>query len=490
MAQNRLHVERVLVVQESKPTVTPTRSGPVCIPINVVDSGDGHTTVLWDGQNDPQRTVNFGSGPAGGVEHELVAALTDNAAPFNDPTTPVAHLDDEEFHRLLSESNSVPDGQEDIVKLLLEFKDVFARSPTDLASPAHFPPITITGVDESVLRRYPKYTPRYSHKETEAISAQVEAWLANHIVEPCNEDDYICCHNLLCAPKANGSLRICLDTRVLNAATASDATMMPIVDDVLHKLAGATIFSTIDLCAGYLQLPVASASRKYLAFRTPIGVFRFCRLPFGLRNACAVFNKQLRSAEAHAGLINCAAYFDDITVASRSPAEHPADLRLALQFFRDKNLKVNVSKSRFGCAKVKVLGHIVSAHGLEPDAKKTQAITLLSRPHTTKQLQSFLGLTGYYRKFVPAYATIVAPLTDLLGVDASKWKWTDAHDKAFQEIKSALCGPNCLSLLNTAGTSPLVIETDASDVGLGAVLSQYDQDGRTLRPVAHICRGS
>ena len=122
-----------------------------------------------------------------------------------------------------------------------------------------------------------------------------------------------------CVLKADRrTYRICLDTRGLNAATVSDATRMPITDDVLELLQGGRIFTTLDLCSGYLQIPVHPDSRKYLAFHTPLGVFRFQRLPFGLKNACAAFNRILQTASQQAQLTNCAMYFDDITVFTDS----------------------------------------------------------------------------------------------------------------------------------------------------------------------------
>ena len=290
-----------------------------------------------------------------------------DAIVFKEEDKPIKSLTTKEFRELLIKQPRLLQSADDentqqLLALLSEFQDVFARSSTDQAEAASFPPLVITGVDEATVPRHPRYNPHFSEIERVAIKDQVQEWLKYGIVEACEEPDYVCASNLLChgVPKKNGKFRVCVDLRLLNACTRSDGTLMPNTDDVLQQLSGGSIFSTLDLASGYLQIPIEIASRRYLAFRTEAGVFRFCHLPFGLRNACAAFNKILRNAERQAGLKN-PAYFDDITVRSTSFEEHLQALRQTFTFFRERKLKLNVEKCVFAAPSVKVLGHIVSA---------------------------------------------------------------------------------------------------------------------------------
>ena len=498
-----------------------TSSGPLIatlpatrttVPLWMVEPGTT-PTVLWDSREHAAdvdgRTTGFASAPPTPADLEMTAAIfaADNAAPFTTLEAPISSLDDVKFGELVTEANILhaslsPAQRAKLLTLLIEYKDVFARSPSDLVTPAKFPLQALTGIDVTKVPRLPRYTPHHSQAEKAAADRQIQEWITVGIVEKCqSEADYLCAHNLLCAPKGpkKDAYRVCVDMRLLNVATASDATIMPNADDVLQRLHGGNIFSSLDLASGYLQIAMDDESRKYLAFRTEHGVFRFTRLPFGLKNACALFNKLLRSAEQEAGISHLSAnYFDDTNVASISFGEHLDTLTHIFKFYRDRNLKVNLSKCVFGAPKIKALGHIVSAAGLEPDPAKIDAIRDLPAPTTTKQLQSFLGLCNYYRRFVPSFSSFSAPLTDLVATTTAKnflQQWTATAQQAFERVKTALCDAECLALFDASSTSMLIIDSDASDVGIGAILSQWcidpdDPSGqqRILRPVAYISR--
>ena len=476
---------------------TPTTVSPK-IPTWLVETSK--PVELWSSQScisaNTDRTFDFAAAPIQDTETELMSAVLD-AIVFKEEDKPIKSLTTKEFRELLIKQPRLLQSADDentqqLLALLSEFQDTFARSSADLAEAASFPPLVITGVDEATVPRHPRYNPHFSEIERVAIKDQVQEWLKYGIVEACEEPDYVCASNLLCVPKKNGKFRVCVDLRLLNACTRSDGTLMPNTDDVLQQLSGGSIFSTLDLASGYLQIPIEIASRRYLAFRTEAGVFRFCRLPFGLRNACAAFNKILRNAERQAGLKN-PAYFDDITVRSTSFEEHLQALRQTFTFFRERKLKLNVEKCVFAAPSVKVLGHIVSSSGILPDSEKLAAIQSMPVPTTVKELQSVLGLANYYHRFIAGFATIVAPLTDLLRAGAWKGEesWDERAEASFQKLKTAFVSAPCLSLFNTEATagSPLTIDTDASDVGLGAVLSQFTVDSTSgesiLRPVAY-----
>ena len=251
----------------------------------------------------------------------------------------------------------------------------------------------------------------------------------------------------------------------------------------------------MDLAQGYLQLAIELSSRRLIAFRTATGTYQFTRLPFGLRNACAIFNRTLRAAELDAGLGDIVAgYFDDLTVhtSSPDPAIHIRELARVFQFLDIHQLKLNWKKCTFGETAIQVLGHVVDARGLSVDSTKLQGVAALEPPTTKKGLQSFIGFANYYRAFVRNFSEIAAPLTALAalgtrGSDDVTTQWTTEHQSAFDDIKCLLLSTAVLKLFDYTDSRTLRLETDASNVGIGAILYQQDAAG-VYRPVAYLSR--
>ena len=285
--------------------------------------------------------------------------------------------------------------------------------------------------------------------------------------------------------KKDGGLRFCVDYRKLNDVSKFDAYPMPRVEEVLESVGSATIFSTLDLCKGYWQVPMEEKSREKTAFTTPFGLFEFNVMPFGLHNAPATFQRMMNEA-----LQECQdfakAYIDDVVIYSSTWEEHLDHLDRVFRCLQKAGLTLKRSKCQFGLSYVYYLGYLIGEGGIRPDPKKVEAVLAYKHPETRSEVSAFLGLTGYYRKFVPAYATIAAPLTELLKKGKPECiAWSAACDEAFVTLKECLTKTPILRVPDPK--QRFIVQTDASDVGIGAVLSQQDVDGEE-HPIAYASR--
>ena len=276
-----------------------------------------------------------------------------------------------------------------------------------------------------------------------------------------------------------------MDYRKLNDVSKFGAYPMPRVEEVLESVGSATIFSTLDLCEGYWQVPMEEKSREKTAFTTPFGLFEFNVMPFGLHNAPATFQHMMNEA-----LCECQdfakAYIDDVVIYSSTWEEHLDHLEQVFRCLQKAGLTLKRSKCQFGLSHVYYLGYLIGEGGVRPDPKKVKAVLAYKQPETKSEVSAFLGLTGYYRKFVPAYATIAAPLTELLKKGKPEHiVWSAACEEAFETLKECLTKTPILRVPHPK--QRFIVQTDASDVGIGAVLSQQDDDGEE-HPIAYASR--
>ncbi|XP_061361231.1 uncharacterized protein LOC133305112 [Gastrolobium bilobum] len=274
-------------------------------------------------------------------------------------------------------------------------------------------------------------------------------------------------------PVQDGTWRFCVDYRALNSITVTNKFPIPTVDELLDELHGATVFSKLDLRSGYHQIRMHPDDVYKTAFRTHHGHFEFLVMPFGLSNAPSSFQATMNEVFEKFLRRFVVIFFDDILVFSPTLPDHIIHLQHVLATLRTHRLFAKISKCSFASDAVHFLGHIVSANGVSPDPEKVQAVKEWPTPSSTTQVRAFLGLSGYYRRFIRQYAKIAAPLTDLL--TKGKFTWTTAAAEAFDCLKKKLVEAPILVLPNF--NIPFVLETDASGTGIGAVLLQ---EGRAV----------
>lgn len=290
---------------------------------------------------------------------------------------------------------------------------------------------------------------------------------------------------VLFAKKKDGTLRLCIDYRMLNKATIKNKYPLPRIDDLLDQLHGAAIFSKIDLQSGYHQIRVKGADVHKTAFRTKYGHFEWRVMPFGLTNAPATFQTLMNSILRPFLDKFVIVYLDDVLIYSRTSEEHKHHLRLVLQALREHKLYAKLTKCEFWRDTLPFLGHIISQEGISMDPDKLAAIKQWPIPTTVTQLQSFLGLANYYRRFVKDYSFIAAPLTTLCSPKSKKeLPWTQEHQTAFDTLKQALVTAPIIHPPNLA--QPFTVTTDASNYAVGAVLTQGEGD--ELRTIAYESR--
>ena len=275
--------------------------------------------------------------------------------------------------------------------------------------------------------------------------------------------------------KKDGTNRFCIDFRRLNSITKFDSEPMGNPDDIMAKIDKDCYFTKIDLTKGYWQIMVAEESRPMTSFVVPSGCYRFIKMPFGLVNSAATFNRMMRMMLA--GSKNVEHYVDDILCHDMTWNEHLRTLRSTFQRIREAGLTIRPTKCSVGYNSVDFVGHVVGKGSLSMDEEKLGRIKEAPQPKTKKQVRSFLGLAGYYRKFIPNYAEIAVPLTDLTKKNQpNQVKWGDAQQHAFDTLRDLLTKAPILRLPDFS--KPFIVQTDASDSGIGCILLQEYDDGR------------
>ncbi|KAL0554256.1 hypothetical protein IC582_008173 [Cucumis melo] len=274
---------------------------------------------------------------------------------------------------------------------------------------------------------------------------------------------------VLFVKKKDGSMRLCIDYRELNKVTVKNRYPLPRIDDLFDQLQGAIVFSKIDLRSGYHQLRIKDEDVPKTAFRSRYGHYEFIVMSFGLTNAPAVFMDLMNRVFREFLDTFVIVFIDDILIYSKTEAEHEEHLRMVLQTLRDNKLYAKFSKCEFWLKQVSFLGHVVSKAGVSVDPAKIEAVTDWTRPSTVSEVRSFLGLAGYYRRFVENFSRIATPLTQLTRKGAP-FVWSKACEDSFQTLKQKLVTAPVLTVPDGSGS--FVIYSDASKKGLGCVLMQ------------------
>ena len=326
---------------------------------------------------------------------------------------------------------------------------------------------------------------RLPQSQKEEINKQCSEMLQEKIIEPS-----ISPWNapILLVPKktnANGERkwRLVVDYRKLNDKTIGNAYPLPNIDDILDQLGRSNYFSVLDLSKGYHQVQMKEEDREKTAFSTPYGHYQYLRMPFGLKGAPSTFQHIINTALTGLQGIICYVYLDDIVVYAKTLLEHENKIIQIFTKIKDANLKLNPCKCQFLRKEVVYLGHTITDKGVLPDQSKIECVQNFPRPNNVKELKSFLGLSGYYRRFIKGYSQIAKPLFELLKKEAS-YDWDSLQENAFKTLKQILIEKPLLQYPDYS--RPFIVTCDASGDGLGAVLSQGDV-GKDL-PVSFISR--
>ncbi|GJY29311.1 putative nucleotidyltransferase, ribonuclease H [Tanacetum coccineum] len=288
---------------------------------------------------------------------------------------------------------------------------------------------------------------------------------------------------VLFVKKKDGSFRMCIDYRELNKLTIKNRYPLPRIDDLFDQLQGSSVYSKIDLRSGYHQLRVREEDIPKTAFRTRYGHYEFQVMPFGLTNAPAVFMDLMnRVCKPYLDKF-VIVFIDDILIYSRNEEEHANHLRIILELLRKEKLYAKFSKCDFWIHIVQFLGHLIDSQGLHVDPAKIEAVKNWTSPTTPTEVRQFLGLAGYYRRFIEGFSKIAKPLTKLTQKNKS-YIWGEEQESAFQLLKQKLCEAPILAL--PEGNDNFVVYCDASLQGLGAVLMQREKviayASRQLKP--------
>ncbi|GJT63350.1 putative reverse transcriptase domain-containing protein [Tanacetum coccineum] len=277
---------------------------------------------------------------------------------------------------------------------------------------------------------------------------------------------------VLFVKKKDGSFRMCIDYRELNKLTVKNRYPLPRIDDLFDQLQGSRVYSKIDLRSGYHQLRVREEDISKTAFRTRYGHYEFQVMPFGLTNAPAVFMDLMnRVCKPYLDRF-VIVFIDDILIYSKSRKEHEGHLKLILNLLKKEELYAKFSKCEFWLSKVQFLGHVIDSEGIHVDPAKIEAIKDWASPKTPTEIRQFLGLAGYYRRFIEGFSKIARPMTKLTQKSV-KFEWGEKAEAAFQLLKQKLCSAPILAL--PEGSENFVVYCDASHKGLGAVLMQREK---------------
>lgn len=325
------------------------------------------------------------------------------------------------------------------------------------------------------------YVPKYfkarpvplAHKDL--VEEALQELINDNIIEPVAFSD--CASPIVPVLKKNGKMRICCDLKYLNTQINIEKYPLPKLDEMLAVIGDNKIFSKLDLCNAYLQIPVAKKDQELLVVSTEKGLFKYLRLPFGLASAPGIFQRFI--SQLLSNIDGVIVYLDDILICSKTPTDQFNKLKIVLNILQEANVKLNLQKCKFNQSKIDFLGYVISEKGLSPSEDKVKAVLDAPVPQNVQELQSFLGLVTYYSRFIHRFSDILAPLYNLTKKN-TRFVWDRKCEIAYDLIKKSLCNSNVLTCFT--GKHKIILETDASPVGVGCVLIQVENN--VEKPIA------
>lgn len=324
---------------------------------------------------------------------------------------------------------------------------------------------------------------RLSYHEREKVRAMVDEMLQAEIIRE-SISEYA--SPIILVKKKNGGTRLCVDYRLLNSITIKERYPMPVIEDEIARLSGQAWFVTLDLMSGYYQVPISEESKHLTAFVTPDGQYEYNRMPFGLANAPAVFQRMMNHVLGPARFNKATVYIDDLLIFGRTPTECLERLEEVLVLLQNANLKLNLPKCSFLQHKINYLGLEISSAGIRPGEEKIQSVVDFPRPENVHGARQFLGLVSYFRKFIQGFAQLAHPITKLLKKN-TVWEWTKDQEDSFKTLKAKLIERPVLVIYNPMAETEL--HTDASRIGVGGILLQRPQGSEgSFHPVAYYSR--
>jgi transposase InsO family protein len=371
------------------------------------------------------------------------------------------------------------EARNELTQILNEYSGAFSFDDLDIGHATAAQHTIDVGDARPVRQRLRRHPPAHQA----AIDTHIRDMLRQDVIEPAQSP---WAANLVVVKKKTGDYRCCADFRGLNLATLKDAYSLPRIDACLDALSGATWFSTFDLRNSYYQIEMAEADRDKTAFICRAGQYRYKRMPMGLCNSGATFQRLVDISLSGLSYEICLAYIDDILVFSRSLPEHLSRLRTVLGRLQDAGLKIKPSKTYLLRRSVGFLDHLISAEGIGAHPEKTEQILNWGTPRCVRDVRAFIGITSYYRKHVKNYAAIASPLTSLTAKNR-QFEWSPECQNAFDTLKRALASPPILAMPRDEGQ--YLLDTDSSDFAIGAVLSQIqDNEERVIAYASrHLC---
>lgn len=429
---------------------------------NVQDDGTIYVSVLNASNND---TV---------IENGTVIGVVNEAEVVDDQAEDVQDVKKSSEQEMKIDFSKIKINQElsikdrnNLVKLILKYVDVFQWSEFEMGNSNGTEHKINTG-DATPLRQRAYRLPQAAQEE---VDRQIKQMLRSKVIEESHSpwSSPIILVKKKVQDGQKQEFRFCIDFRKLNQVTVKDSYPLPRIDDTIDALGGSKFFSTLDLASGYWQIPLARDDKEKTAFIANNKLYHFSVMPFGLCNAPSTFQRLMDTLLRNLTWKYCLVYLDDVMVYSRDFASHLYRLDLILSRFKSANLKLKPSKCCFGMSQVNYLGYCITSSGLKPDQAKTQVISKMEAPKNKDDIKRFLGMMSYYRRFIPEFSTTAACLFELTKAKMI-FQWTSETQEAFERLKEQLV--KAPVLVYPDFKKDFAIYTDASGVGIGAVLTQ------------------